>query len=73
MFSRLMAVIMAAILICVIGVSALFYVTTRSNYIDSRLNDLKVQANDIAYLASRVRTNTLGGIGFGSVTESYIN
>ena len=73
MFSRLMAVIMAAILICVIGVSALFYVTTRSNYIDSRLNDLKMQANDIAYLASRVRTNTLGGIGFGSVTESYIN
>ena len=73
MFARLMAVTMAAVLVCVIGLTALFYVTTRSNYIDARLNDLKMQADDIAYLASRVRTNSLGGFGFGSSTESYIN
>lgn len=73
MFSRLMAVTLAAILVCVAGVSALFYVTTRSNYIDARLNDLKVQANDIAYLASHVRTGSVGGFGFGITTENYIN
>lgn len=73
MFSRMMAVTLAIVLICVFGLSALFYVTTRSNYIDARLNDLKVQANDIAYLASRVRTNSVGSFGFGNATESYIN
>ena len=73
MFSRMMAITLAAILVSVLGLTALFYVTTRSNYIDARLNDLKMQADDIAYLASRVRTNSLGGFGFGSSTESYIN
>ena len=73
MFSRLMAVIMAAVLICVLGLFSLFYVTTRSNHIDARLNELKAQAYDIAYLASRVRANSLSAFGFGSATESYIN
>lgn len=73
MFSRLMAVIMAAILVVVIGISALFYVTSRSNYIDSRMDELKVQAYEIAYLASQVRTSALSAFGYGSVTESYIN
>ena len=73
MFSRLMAVIMAAILVVVIGISALFYVTSRSNYIDSRMDELKVQAYEIAYLASQVRTNALSAFGYSSITESYIN
>lgn len=73
MFSRLMAVIMAAILVVVIGITALFYVTSRSNYIDSRMNELKVQAYEIAYLASQVRSNALSAFGYGSITENYIN
>lgn len=73
MFARLMAVTMAAVLACVIGLTALFYATTRSNYINNRMEELKVQANDIAYLASRVRSNSLNSFGFGSVTENYIN
>ena len=73
MFSRLMALILAAILVCVVTVTALFYMTTRANYIDARLNELKVQAKDIAYLASRVRTNSMTAFGQSASTESYIN
>ena len=73
MFSRLMAVIMAAILVVVIGISALFYVTSRSNYIDSRMDELKVQAYEIAYLASQVRSSALSAFGYSSITENYIN
>ena len=67
MFSRLMAVIMAAILVVVIGITALFYVTSRSNYIDSRMNELKVQAYEIAYLASQVRTSALSAFGYDPI------
>lgn len=73
MFSRLMAVLMAAILVCVLSVFALFYVTARSNYIDMRMNDLKVQAYEIAYLASQVRVSALTPFGYSTVTEDYIN
>lgn len=73
MFSRLMAVIMAAILVCVIGLFSLFYVTARSNYIDMRMDALKVQAYEIAYLASQVRTGALSAFGYSSETEDYIN
>ena len=68
-----MAVIMAAILVIVIGISALFYVTSRSNYIDSRMDELKVQAYEIAYLASQVRSSALSAFGYSSITENYIN
>ena len=40
-FPRLMTAILAAILICTLGLSMGFYVTTRNNYIDTRMNELK--------------------------------
>ena len=73
MFSRLMAVTLAVILVCVFGLTTLFYMTTRSNYIDARLNELKMQADEIAYLASRVRSGAVTGFSFGNSTESYIS
>ena len=73
-FPRLMTAILAAILICTLGLSMGFYVTTRNNYIDTRMNELKVQAYDIAYLASRVRSNNmLSGFGYSTATENYIS
>ena len=48
MFSRLMAVILAAILLIVAGLTGQFYLTLRTNYIDARMKELKVQAYDIA-------------------------
>ena len=73
MFSRLMAVILAAILVCVATLLMQFYFTMRSNYIDARMNELRVPAYDIAYLASRVRTSSLSAFGYSNVTEKYIN
>ncbi len=73
MFARVMSVIMAAIVVCVLALFSLFYVTVRTNYIDMRMNELKVQAYDIAYLASRARTNSLLPLIEGeSVTDKYI-
>ena len=70
MFARLMAVILAAILICVIGLFSLFYVTARANYIDARMDALKLQAYDIAYLASR--SSYFSSFGYSSANEGYI-
>ena len=73
-FPRLMTAILAAILICTLGLSMGFYVTTRNNYIDTRMNELMMQAYDIAYLASRVRSNNmLSGFGYSTATENYIS
>ncbi len=73
MFARVMAVIMAAIVVCVLALFSLFYVTVRANYIDMRMHELKVQAYDIAYLASRARSNSLLPMIEGeSLTDKYI-
>ena len=53
MFSRLLIVFLAVILVSVGVVSALSYVNLRDNAIDNRMNALKTQARDMAYLASR--------------------
>lgn len=73
MFARLMAVMLAVILICVVALYSLFYFTIRADHIDARMNELKRQAYDIAYLASRVRNNSIAeSFGYNSTTESYI-
>ncbi len=73
MFARLLIVTLAIILVCTVGLFSLFYVSMRSSYIDQRMNELKVQAYDIAYLASRVRNNAVAdALGHTSITEAYI-
>lgn len=59
MFARLMTVMLAAILACVLVLYSLFYFTIRADHIDARMNELKRQAYDIAYLASRVHNNSI--------------
>ena len=73
MFARLMTVMLAAILACVLVLYSLFYFTIRADHIDARMNELKRQAYDIAYLASRVRNNSIAeSFGHSSTTETYI-
>ena len=48
MFARLMTVMLAAILACVLVLYSLFYFTIRADHIDARMNELKRQAYDIA-------------------------
>ena len=73
MFARLMTVMLAAILACVLVLYSLFYFTIRADHIDARMNELKRQAYDIAYLASRVHNNSIAeSFGYNSTTENYI-
>ena len=74
MFARLMAVVLSIVLVCVLGLFSLFYVSMRSTYIDNRMNSLKTQAYEIAYLASRVRNNDMlfPFAPNNSTTNSYI-
>lgn len=73
MFARLMAVVLAIVLVCMLGLFGLFYVSMRESYIDNRMNSLKSQAYEIAYLASRVRNNDmLFPFSSSNTTNSYI-
>ena len=74
MFARLMAVVLAIVLVCMLGLFSLFYLSMRDSYIDNRMNSLKTQAYEIAYLASRVRNNEEFFLGpnTGNTTNSYI-
>ena len=73
MFARLMAVVLAIVLVCMLGLFGLFYISMRESYIDNRMDSLKAQAYEIAYLASRVRNNdVLFPFVSGSSTNSYI-
>ena len=62
MFVRIMAVVMAAILLLTLSLSLICYFTVRSQRINARLEYLASEAADIAYLA--------GGDG-GSFTELF--
>ena len=61
MFARMMAVVMAAILITTVGISAVWYITLRNQQIDDRLDYLISEAEDIAYLAANLSGNMMDG------------
>ena len=61
MFARIMAVVMAAILITTVAISAVWYITLRNQQIDARLDYLISEAEDIAYLAANLSGNMMDG------------
>ena len=73
MFSRLLIVFLAVILVCVGVLSALSYVNIRDNAITNRMNALKTQARDMAYLAGRLSYDSFfSSQGTYSTTEEYM-
>lgn len=60
MFAKVMAVVMAAILIATVGLSAVWWFTLRNQQIDARLDYLISEAEDIAYLAA-ISSDEAGG------------
>ena len=68
MFARIMAVVMAAILVTTIGLSAVWWITLRNQQIDARLDYLISEAEDIAYLAG-----SLTGYNFDTGWDSGWN
>ena len=72
MFARIMAVVMAAILITAVCLSGIWWITLRNQQIDARLNYLISEAEDIAYLASDATGNSMMNY-WGSTARDHLN
>ena len=59
MFARIMAMVLAVILVTTVGLSAVWWFTLRSQQIDARLDYLISEAEDIAYLAANLSGSSL--------------
>ena len=59
MFARIMAVVLAVILLTTVGLSAVWWLTLRNQQIDARLDHLSSEAEDIAYLAGKLSGGSL--------------
>lgn len=73
LFARLLTVSLAVIVLCVAVLSSLSYVYLKDSAIESRMQALKTQARDMAYLASRLSNDSVyQSFGKYSTTESYM-
>jgi len=73
MFSRIMGMVMAVILLVTIGISGMSYLTLRNQQISARLNALTQEAREIAYLAARNSASSVGILfGQNDSTMNYI-
>ena len=61
MFTRIMAVLLAVVLVTTVSISAIWWFTLRNQQVNDRLDYLISQAQDIAFLAA----NTSGGYSGG--------
>ena len=75
MFARIMAVVMAAILLTTVCLSAVWWLTLRNRQIDARLDYLISEAEDIAYLAGNLSGDSLMDTFQDrySATRTYLN
>ena len=73
LFTRLLTVSLAVILACVGVLSVLSYMYLRQTAIEGRMRALKTQARDMAYLASRLNSDSVArAFGKNSATEGYM-
>lgn len=75
MFARIMAVVLAAILLTTVLVTGVWWLTLRNRQIDARLDYLISEAEDIAYLAGNLSGSTLMETiqDRESATRTYLN
>lgn len=75
MFARIMAVVMAAILLTTVCLSGVWWLTLRNRQIDARLDYLISEAEDIAYLAGNLSGGSLMETiqDRDSATRTYLN
>lgn len=72
-FSRLMLVFIMVIAICVAMLTGIFYVTMRDVQVQNRMNALKAQAYDIAYLSSNLETSQIeAALGLRTTTRKML-
>ena len=75
MFARMMAVVLAAILLTTVCLSGVWWLTLRNRQIDARLDYLISEAEDIAYLAGNLSGDSLMETiqDRDSATRTYLN
>ena len=75
MFARIMAVVLAVILLTTVGLSTVWWLTLRNQQIDARLDYLISEAEDIAYLAGNLSGDSLMDTirDRDSATRTYLN
>ncbi|MER1994538.1 MAG: ATP-binding protein [Eubacteriales bacterium] len=75
MFARIMAVVLAVILVTTVALSAVWWFTLRNQQIDARLDYLISEAEEIAYLAGDLEGESLMDTinDRDSVTRSHLN
>ena len=75
MFARIMAVMLAVILLTTVGLSAVWWLTLREQQIDARLDHLMSEAEQIAYLSGNLSGDSLMETQWDrdSVTRNYLN
>ena len=72
MFARIMAVVMAAILITAVCLSGIWWITLRNQQIDARLDYLISEAEDNAYLAADQSGSSIMGY-WDSTSRDHLN
>lgn len=73
LFTRLLTAFLAVILACVGVLYVLIYTQMRSSRIDSRIQALKSQARDVAYLSSRLQSDKLNlSLSAAAATKDYL-
>ena len=75
MFARIMAVVMAVILLTTVCLSAVWWLTLRNQQIDAKLDHLSSEAEEIAYLAANLSGDSLMDTMWDrdSETRTYLN
>ena len=75
MFARIMAVVMAAILLTTVCLSVVWWMTLRNQQIDAKLDHLSSEAEEIAYLAGNLSGESLMDTMWDrdSETRTYLN
>ena len=68
MFTRIMSMVLAIILLITAGLTVVCGLAMRNQQIDSRLNGLTKDAEEIAYLAAQTSESYLSVVGFGDNT-----
>ena len=73
MFTRIMAMVISAMLLMTVGIAAVSAISMRTQQINSRLEALTKEARDIAYLAARSNTSTAAlMMGIDDEAERYL-
>ncbi len=72
MFTRIMAVVLAVILLTTISLSAVWWFTLRDQQVNARLDALIAQAEDIAWLAGN-QSGSIWGTFYGDVSSRLLD